>query len=284
MRAGRLKLPVWAGRWVAEVGRWVVRWKGAPLPPLDRLVRKVAIDRQELVAELDLPKRSGLVDGIMRAQGAQVGARLVARIYCSIAGLQRRSPVAGLAPQIRRAFEGSAAPDAESYNRAAFVALALFVVGRRAEFLAPAALGRTRACGRPAEPILLSNRPDLAKHWTLSAALGATLGDGAAAALGEWKELSDSLPSGSGFSFMDLAADRSGLHAARRAIEPRSAAAAARELATVTEEQLFPIAFLAAQEGLSERQFITRYGSVDAAEYRATVQWIDRELDRARRR
>jgi hypothetical protein len=121
-------------------------------------------------------------------------------------------------------------------------------------------------------------------HWTLSAALGAVLGDKSAVAIGEWKELSDSLPFGSGFSFMDLAADRSGLHMARRAVDPQTASETTRELASVTEEQIFPVALKAAQEGLSEQQFIARFGSIEAAKYQEMVSWIDRELDRVRSR
>jgi hypothetical protein len=52
----------------------------------------------------------------------------------------------------------------------------------------------------------------------------------------------------------------------------------------VTEEQIFPISLMSAQEGLSEQQFIARFGRIDAANYQEVVRWIDRELHRVRPR
>jgi hypothetical protein len=154
----------------------------------------------------------------------------------------------------------------------------LFVERDRAFSLAPQTMELARACARPSEEIRLAGRADLAKHWALSAALAVTLGPDAAGALGEWKELDDSLPEGSGFSLVDLAADRSGLHTARRATDPATAAAAAQQLAQATEQQLFPLSLLAAREGLSERQFLTRYGTIASHDYQAEVAAIDRAL------
>jgi hypothetical protein len=48
-----------------------------------------------------------------------------------------------------------------------------------------------------------------------------------------------------------------------------------------TEAQLLPIALLAAQEGMSERQFLDRYQGVDQTQYQHMVRWIDQELARA---
>lgn len=280
-KAGAVTLPGWAGRWVAEFGRWLLKRRGVELPPLDELVRKVAVGPEILVADLSLPRRSGLVRGLIEIQGQKVDRRAVARSYCRLAALQRRSPSEDLATQVRRAFaEPSPAPVAA--NRAAFVALAIATVGARAENLAPGVSAEIRGCGSFDETIRLAGRSDLAKHWTLSAALGAVFGTGAAAAIGEWKELSDSLPSGSGFSFLDLAADRSGLHAAREGSDPVSAAETAARLRTASEEELLPIALMAAQEGLTEEQFLSRYRGVDADEYQRIVRWIDRELARVR--
>jgi hypothetical protein len=124
----------------------------------------------------------------------------------------------------------------------------------------------------------LRGRTDLAKHWGLSAALAATLGERVAANLGEWKELHDSLPEGSGFSFVDLAADRSGLHVARKALDARSAGSTARFLTSVTEEALLPSVLVRAPEGLSGEEFERVFGSLDHGRYRAAIAWIDQRL------
>jgi hypothetical protein len=284
LKIGKITLPYWAGRGIAEIARWVIRFKGTPLPPLDRMVRKVQVGGETLVAELALPRRSAILESVIRAQGAKVDGRRVVQVYCRLAALQRQDPVSDLGAQVRRAVEAAPVADQTSYNRAAFVALGLFVVGEPAEPLAGPAARLARRCGRAGEPTQLSGRRDLAKHWTLSAALGAVLGNDPAAALGEWKELSDSLASGSGFSFMDLAADRSGLHFARTAVQPGSAATARLRLAKVTDQDLFPLSLIAAQEGLSEKAFIDRYGTIEASRYEATVEWIDRQLERVRPR
>lgn len=280
-KAGSLTLPGWAGRPIAELGRWLLGWRGVELPPLDEVVRKVAVGPELLVAELSLPRRSGLVRGLIGIQGQVVDSSAVAQSYCRLVSLQRRAPSDDLVIQVRRAFAEPGA-DAVAANRADFVALAIATVGRRAEHLAPGVSPRIRACGGMNETIRLAGRSDLAKHWTLSAALGAVLGTGAAAAMGEWKELSDSLPNGSGFSFLDLAADRSGLHAAREGTDPATATATAARLRLASEEGLLPIALMAAQEGLTEEQFLSRYRGIDAREYQRIVSWIDRELARVR--
>jgi uncharacterized protein YfiM (DUF2279 family) len=275
---GRLKLPNWASRAMFEAGRLLLDWRGIELPPLDRLVRSVAVGPQLVAADLALPRDSGLVSDIVSLRGEGVDGQGAARVYCRLAAMQRHRPDSGLAVQVRRAFSLPSEQPPETANRIRFVGLAMFAEGNRAFSLAPGGLKLALSCERPKQAILLAGRSDLAKHWTLSAALSATLGPDAAGALGEWKELDDSLAEGSGFSFVDLAADRSGLQVARRATDPATAAASARALAQATEPQLFPLALLAAREGLSERQFLARYGNVESKDYQATVAAIDRTL------
>jgi len=279
---GRLNLPAWAGRPIAELGRTILRWRGASLPPLDEMVRGLAVEREALVAEVRLPGGSGVVQGVIGFRGVEVDRTAVRRVYCRLAAEQRAVPDRRLTTQVRRAFANIPEQDAAEHNRAAFVALAMFTVNPRAGDLA-GAVRVTRACRSPVEPFLLAGRNDLAKHWALAAALGAVLGADVASSMGEWKELSDSLPRGSGFSFVDLAATRSGLQMARLAVEPSSAAKVARRLAAATDEQLLPIGLLAAREGISEQQFLARYGTIDSRNYATTIAWIDRELGQVTR-
>ena len=125
---------------------------------------------------------------------------------------------------------------------------------------------------------LLAGRADLAKHWSLSAALAVSLGDDVGTAMGEWKELSDSRPGGSGFSFVDLAADRSGLTVAARASDPATAATVVARLRVATDEELLPVRALALSEGLSERDFISIYRAIDSAQFAAAKDRIDRVI------
>jgi hypothetical protein len=261
-----------------------LRWRGAKLPPLDELVQRVAIGPQEIVADISLPSEAGLVSSYIGVQGKQVDNAAVAAVYCRLAALQRETPDFTLTTQVRRAFSAPPGSDPVAHNRDAFVALAMYVVEGQTLDLAPPAVRLVKKCSKPAGDILLAGRVDLAKHWTFSAALASVLGTDTAGAMGEWKELDDSRPSGSGFSFVDLAADRSGLHAARLGAEPATAAGAAQSLARATERELFPLALLAAKEGLSEQQFLARYGNVRTQNYQAAIRSIDRVLGYGRDR
>jgi hypothetical protein len=276
---GRIPVPSWAIRAAAELGRWLVRFRGADLPPLDMMIPGFEVEPEAVRFRLGLAKQSGIVRGLIGARGKPVEGQEVAAAYCRLVALNRREPSGSLAVHVGRAFGGTGG-EAER-NRAALVALAMLAVGDRADDLGGAAAAEARKCGSVGR-VSLGGRADLAKHWTLSAALTAVIGTDSAGAMGEWKELSDSLGGGSGFSFLDLAADRSGLQAAQRAGDPDTAAAEARRLARVTDAELLPVALMAAQEGLTEQQFLQRYRGIDAAKYRDTVAWIDRELERAR--
>ena len=281
LKAGRLSLPLAAGRPVAELARRLLRAKGIDIPPLDVLVHRFSVARHQVRAEFTLPARTGLVDDAIRVSGSEVDGARVARSYCWIVAGQENEPSDQLAVLVRRVFAGAPVQDVQRFNRAALVALSFYVVGEEAKRLAPSANRQANACARTSETILLAGRADLAKHWAFSAALRAVLGERSATTLGEWKELSDSLPDGSGFSFVDLAADRSGIRVAASAVDARFAYRTARKLADVTDNELLPPSLLRVREGLSEAEFVRRYGAVEARRYQVLVQEIDAELGRA---
>jgi hypothetical protein len=163
-------------------------------------------------------------------------------------------------------------------NRSAFVALAMYATLPNAGRLAGNASQRVKSCGKDRPEPLLAGRADLAKHWALSAALAVSLGDDIGTAMGEWKELSDSRPGGSGFSFVDLAADRAGLAVARRASDPTTAATVLSRLRTATDEEMLPVRALALSEGLSERDFVASYRAIDSAQFAIAKDRIDRVI------
>jgi hypothetical protein len=278
LKIGRVSFPPMAARWVAELGRWVLRFKGADIPPLDSIVSRVSINEHDLLAVLALPNNSGMVGGLISASGTSLDNPLVGAIYCRMASAQRTDPARTLPELVRRAFDKAHAAESEAYSRAALVALSLFVVGDQAESLAPKAAALTKACPRPGDAVLLQQREDLAKHWAFSAGLTAVLGGEASASLGEWKELHDSLPDGTGFSFVDLAADRSGVQTALRALDPLTAGKTIAELRRATDDVLLPQALLHSPEGLSDASFVGRYGGLDRERYREAVVAIDRTL------
>lgn len=278
LKLGRIPLPQTASRSSADLLHWWLRRRGVSLPALDETVRSFRVDESAVAVRLLLPHRTGLVGQMVSAAGVPVDQALVATIYCDLAQATRDEPELRLSALVRQAFRESGHAKPAEYNRAAFVALAHFVVGHAAEPLSPG-IDRVRdRCPPSGAPVLLRNRADLAQHWALSAALTAVLGEETAKNLGEWKELHDSLPAGTGFSFVDLAADRSGLHVARNALSPKTAAVSTRTLSAVSEGDLLPAALLEAPEGLSEVDFAARFGGIEAERYRRAVAWIDRQL------
>lgn len=281
MRVGHVPLPRWAGRQVAELGRWWLRRRGADLPPLDALVRGLALTPATARVELALPGQSRLVEDALETGGLAPNPELTAAIYCGLVAAQARTPSTDFADHVRRAFAGG--DGSPERNRAAFAALAILTAPDRVSEVVPAAAATAQRCPAFAGSLpQLQGREDLAKHWALSATIGATLGPGAARAIGEWKELADSMGGGSGFSFIDLAADRAGLHAARAAVAPETSVATAQRLATIDADRLLPPAVKAQAEGMTEAEFRARYGALDAQRYAAVVRDIDRMLAAAR--
>lgn len=126
----------------------------------------------------------------------------------------------------------------------------------------------------------LAGRHDLAQHLALSAAFTVLFQDRLSYAAGEWKELNDSLPGGSGFSFVDLVADRAGVRLAVSAHTPQDARAIAAFLARAGQNDLFdariPRQF---REGLSADAFKAGYGSIETPAYRARIERIDATLE-----
>lgn len=278
LRIGALPLSPGLSRAALDVAHWTLRRRGADLPELDRMVRGLEVGRGEVAARLFLPRAPEVVGQVVGQGLAPVDAAAVAAAYCRLADRQRREPSTDFAAQVNRAFAGGQAGPAA--NRAALVALGMLVVDSEVGRLAGTSGDAARACRIDPVAATLHGRPDLAKHWALSAALAATTGTRFAEAVGEWKELADTLPSGSGFSFVDLAADRAGFRAARAAADPDGAARAAAFLARAGEDALLPEPLTRGAEGLSDDAFRGGYGGIDDRRYARVVARIDGALDR----
>ncbi|MFM9978966.1 MAG: hypothetical protein ACKVOP_13105 [Sphingomonadaceae bacterium] len=276
LTVGDLPLGTTLSRALFESGRWVLRVRGAAVPPLDTLVRSVRIEPAAVSARIHFPLRSGLADQLTGVNDRPIDPALTTQIFCRLIAANRVQPTDALATVVRRAFHPirSDLPEIERH-RAAFAAVAIYTVGRSAGRLAGNAGERVASCGAPHAPPVLGGRVDLAAHWALSAALSAAFGDDVSKALGEFKELADSRPSGSGFSFVDLAADRSGLAVARAALDPASAPTTVSRLRRARDEDLLPLRALALAEGLTEAEFVGRFGAIDSAEFARAKDRID---------
>lgn len=293
---GSLSLGGSLSRWVFEIGRQALRFRHADVPPLDQLVRDVAISDDQVAAVIRLPRKSGLVDQMAGLSTTSVDEALVAKIYCRLASAQQLQPLSELTDHLHRAFTTSDAnAGTPEYNRATFVALAMLLVDERAGDLAGAARADTASCRARSKRVAgvpiatIWGRSDWPMHWALSAGLAAGAGTHLAEAMGEWKELADSLSKQSefaigdptGFSFADLAADRSGHQVAQAAVRPETAAALAGRLRNVTAEELLPKDLTAREDGISNAEFVSRYGGLADPRFHARVTQIDATLRQA---
>jgi hypothetical protein len=125
--------------------------------------------------------------------------------------------------------------------------------------------------------ITLGGRDDLAQHYTVSAALAA-LGDNALAnAIGVDKELNDA-QHGSGFSFVDLLADRAGTRLGQLAQTQPERLSAALAAGLTDRGMLPPIDGL--PESMMDAEFRQRFGGVGSPAYRRMTDEIEHRLDR----
>lgn len=118
-------------------------------------------------------------------------------------------------------------------------------------------------------------RRDLTQHFFVSGFLTAMVGPTAAESAGVAKELVDAT-SGSGFSFIDLAANKAGIRFAeailRRQLTLAQVAAAFKMDHYMPEIDDLP-------EGLGKTEFLLRFGTGDDERYQDVVKKIERRID-----
>lgn len=130
----------------------------------------------------------------------------------------------------------------------------------------------------PRKRPVLANRSDLNQHFIFSAAIKILSKQGMSAAIGEFKELMDRASGGSGFSFVDLAADFAGVEFAQAATDPLLAQHVQQVLANNTNENAFFPAVTGLPEGMSKAAFNQQFGSVDSSEYLSMVENIRQRI------
>jgi len=127
--------------------------------------------------------------------------------------------------------------------------------------------------------ILLGGRGDLSQHFWVSAALAALSDESRSLAVGLSKEAMDSTPGGSGFSFVDMAANSAGIRLASVATRNSRSARAlqARIRQGVEVSDLLP-SLRALPEGITRDQLQADYGGLSGAETRRLLGEIDRRI------
>ena len=178
-----------------------------------------------------------------------------------------------------RAREQSTTPEeAVMHNKAVILALATLVGHHRVGNLVGNIQPRADKALKPRAPSILKQRNDLARHFIISAALELLSEQGMSLAIGEFKELMDRGAGGSGYSFVDLAADMAGAEFAKTATNPNDAMRIQNDIARVQSDSDIMPDISGLPEGLSKQVFTQRYGQVDSQRYISEVDEIKRRI------
>lgn len=195
-------------------------------------------------------------------------------------GSRQRSLNDYIAVVFKAAAEQNEQTQAALINEAAILSLAIFAGHYRiGTFVGDVQIDVDKP-SVPTHMPTLGSRVDLSQHFIISAALKILSKRGFSLAIGEFKELMDRGQGGSGYSFVDLAADRAGVKFADEATDPDKAWLVQRRVAAgVAEGAYFP-SVEGLIEGLNKRAFTQRFKEVDSPEY---IKEIDRIKGRIRR-
>lgn len=170
--------------------------------------------------------------------------------------------------------------DASEENRAALLALAIFLGSERFNSVIGALDDRTlNACQPGAGRIGLANRDDLRLHFIFSATLKILSSSGLSFSVGEFKELLDSRQGSSGFSFADLAADRAGIRFAELAVHESGAVQLQDMAQQLAREEVFFPAIAGLPEGIHQQEF-ERLGGIDSNYYKKYLTIIEQRIDK----
>ena len=163
-------------------------------------------------------------------------------------------------------------------NEAAIMALAIYAGHHRFANLVGDVQPEKDKLAKPNAKPMLKYRVDLNQHFIFSAAIKILSEQGLSIAIGEFKELMDRSKDGSGFSFVDLAADFAGVQFAVAATSPASATSVQNLLAGNTDERLFFPDIKGLPEGLSKNKFRRMFTEVDSPEYLQMVKNINKRI------
>lgn len=177
--------------------------------------------------------------------------------------------------------ENSSPGDAVMANKAAIVALGVILGEEKVARVARRRinLDDLKELRRLRKRITLQNRNDLSRHFWVSAALVVLSDEKRSTTVGIGKELMDAAPGGSGFSFVDLSADRAGI---RFAVLATKDARSAQKMQTRIRQELQTHDFLPEvqdlPEGLTRDEFQQIYGGLGGAKTKQILQEIERRL------
>ncbi len=277
-RIGRLEVP----KWLAEKGIQLAldqAYDETGSPTAAEVIHDVSLHRGNV--RVTYRWDANITDAVRRAlvspddqERLKAYHERLTQVAAEIGTRSTVSLVTLLPPLFALAQERSKAGDAIEENRAVILVLSDYINGRGLRRLAP----ESEHWPQPVRhKVTLAGRKDFSQHFIISAALSMEGGNLVSNAIGLMKEVDDSR-GGSGFSFTDLGADKAGTRFGQQLTASPSASTLQRRLArSIREQDLMPeVGDL--PEGLSEREFVQRFGGVDSPRYNQLVATIDRRV------
>lgn len=236
----------------------------------------------QLIAELQEKATEAYREFAVNVDPATVRA-----YYANLVATERAAPGRSstsltryLGPLLALAQQRSASNDPGEENAAAIVALAIYFGDSRFEQMIGAVrTGELAGHSAKTGHVRLRGRHDLVQHFTISAALAVTTGQGIADVIGELKEVQDTGKGGSGFSFTDIAADRAGTRFAELATSGGSSKRIQGLLAGSPAESMFFPSIEGLPEFMPADQFRRRFGNVGSPEYQSMISEIDQRIN-----
>ncbi len=177
-------------------------------------------------------------------------------------------------PLFQLANERSRRGDPIGENRAVILVLTLYANRLTLNKIIPSLKSQYRPIWRT---VTLNKRNDLSKHYLVSATLAAYAGTPLADAIGLYKELEDSR-GGSGFSFIDMTANRVGTLMGELAVQKPSQARKIQEFMTTAQERDIIPETADLPEYLAEQAFNRLYGGLEGAAYQKMKQQIEHRI------
>lgn len=205
--------------------------------------------------------------------------------YKQLCNSYKRTPAISLAAPLSDglalAMARATSPEqAATENRAALLAMAIFFGTERFNTLINAIDNNTlKQCKFNAPRTTLAGRNDLALHFIYSAAIKILTDTQTSFAVGELKEMLDSLQGGSGFSFIDLTADQTGIRFAELAITPQSARQLQQIAAELRDERRFFPNIKGLPESIPQWVFEQQYGGTGGDYYIQQFDEINKRID-----
>lgn len=181
-----------------------------------------------------------------------------------------------LKPLFELAYQRSSLENAIEENRIVIFTVNEYVNKRETEKFLPAS--EPLPVTEQQYSAFMYKRIDLAKHFIGSAALTASANGQIAQVIGEEKELRDARE-GSGFSFIDLAADKAGTYFGEMATSsPENARGMQKAMAAINDYRDFMPDPRDLPENMDLAEFERRFESVNSAAYQKIIELIDRRI------